>query len=161
MTYREMMQQALEALDSDNPDIQLRAAIALRAALDRERNKTWTPEHWTEYERGIVAAEREKVSQFMKDRGYVTGQCDSIEALLKQLGWQIDQHLKNASEKPKPTRVFSLQVGDTFVLRRTKQHYELLGLKWISGMGTQYLCRNLATGETVRLHHSMAIDKLK
>jgi len=33
---REVMQQALEALDSDNPDIQLRAAIALRRALETE-----------------------------------------------------------------------------------------------------------------------------
>ena len=30
---RELMQQALEALESDNPDIQLRAAIALRERL--------------------------------------------------------------------------------------------------------------------------------
>ena len=30
---REVMKQALEALDSDNPDMQLRAAIALRQAL--------------------------------------------------------------------------------------------------------------------------------
>jgi hypothetical protein len=32
-TLRDAAQQALDALDSDNPDIQLRAAIALRAAL--------------------------------------------------------------------------------------------------------------------------------
>lgn len=32
----EAMKQALEALDSDNPDIQLRAATALRAAIDAE-----------------------------------------------------------------------------------------------------------------------------
>ena len=31
------------------------AALAIAA----ERNSTWTPEHWTEYERGIAAAERE------------------------------------------------------------------------------------------------------
>jgi hypothetical protein len=34
---REAMQMALEALDSDNPDIQLRAAIALRQALETEQ----------------------------------------------------------------------------------------------------------------------------
>jgi hypothetical protein len=34
---REAMQVALEALDSDNPDIQLRAAIALRQALETEQ----------------------------------------------------------------------------------------------------------------------------
>jgi len=33
---RELMQQALEALDSDSPDIQLRAAIALQIALKTE-----------------------------------------------------------------------------------------------------------------------------
>lgn len=33
MTDREAMKLALEALDSDNPDIQLRAAIALRDRL--------------------------------------------------------------------------------------------------------------------------------
>ena len=31
----EVMRQALEALDSDNPDIQLRAATALRAAIEQ------------------------------------------------------------------------------------------------------------------------------
>ncbi len=44
---REAMQMALEALDSDNPDIQLRAAIALRQALETEQEpvlwlKTWS-----------------------------------------------------------------------------------------------------------------------
>ena len=27
--------------------------------VSAERNRTWTPGHWTEYERGIAAAERE------------------------------------------------------------------------------------------------------
>ena len=35
MTDREVMQQALEALESDDPSIQLRAAITLRAALEK------------------------------------------------------------------------------------------------------------------------------
>ena len=33
---RALLEQALEALDSDNPDIQLRAALALRDALAQE-----------------------------------------------------------------------------------------------------------------------------
>lgn len=33
MTDRELLKQALEALDSDDPTIQLRAAVAIRAAL--------------------------------------------------------------------------------------------------------------------------------
>jgi hypothetical protein len=35
-TLRQAAQQALEALDSEHPDIQLRAAVALRAALAQE-----------------------------------------------------------------------------------------------------------------------------
>jgi hypothetical protein len=35
MTDQELMHQALEALDSDNPDIQLRAAAALRLAIEQ------------------------------------------------------------------------------------------------------------------------------
>lgn len=35
MTDRELMQMALEALESDNPDIQLRAAITLRLAIEQ------------------------------------------------------------------------------------------------------------------------------
>jgi len=46
-TDREVMQQALEALDSDNPDIQLRAAIALQIALKTEQRE-WVglPDAW-------------------------------------------------------------------------------------------------------------------
>ena len=38
---REVMKLALDALDSDNPDIQLRAAIALRQALETEPFEYW------------------------------------------------------------------------------------------------------------------------
>ena len=67
MTDRELMQQALEALDSDSPDVQLRAAIALRQALERERNQTWTQSYWTDYERGLVAAEREACAKIVEE----------------------------------------------------------------------------------------------
>ena len=59
----EAMKQALEALDSDNPDIQLRAAIALRQAIEQadkqepvawadmdvrgeDKGLSWTPGHF-------------------------------------------------------------------------------------------------------------------
>ena len=44
---REAMQMALEALDSDNPDMQLRAAIALRQALQTEQEPF---EYWNAVE---------------------------------------------------------------------------------------------------------------
>jgi hypothetical protein len=41
------------------------AFAALVAAA--ERNRTWTQNHWTEYERSIVATEREAIAtEFMK-----------------------------------------------------------------------------------------------
>jgi len=85
-TDREVMQQALEALDSDNPDIQLRAAIALREALERAKHMNiypfageikmeraikdgkevieWEP---VEREHGLVAAEREACAKIAQD----------------------------------------------------------------------------------------------
>ena len=38
-TLREAAQQALEALDSDHPDVQLRAAVVLRAALAQQEQE--------------------------------------------------------------------------------------------------------------------------
>jgi len=56
MTDRELMQQALEALNSDHPDIQLRAAISLRQALETEHR----PVSWRAFdgERGYKMNER-------------------------------------------------------------------------------------------------------
>ena len=63
-----------------------------------ERNRTWTQDHWTEYERSIVAAEREAVLQAIEevytleeDRnpmfsdGY-TYALDQIETLIRARG---------------------------------------------------------------------------
>jgi hypothetical protein len=35
-----------------------------------ERNRTWTQEHWTEYERSIAAAEREACAKVCDDRAF-------------------------------------------------------------------------------------------
>ena len=121
--------------------------------------KVWSEDHWTEYEQGIIAAEREKVAKWMIAKGYATGHGESIEDLLKELEWQIEEKLTSAPFNPKPPRLFSLQVGDTFVLRRNKKVYTLVELQWTPGMGTQYICKNLKTGKTERLHHSVLVDK--
>ena len=123
--------------------------------------KIWTEDHWTEYENKIVAAEREKVAQWMTRLGYATGHGENIEDLLKELEWQIEEKLTSAPFNPKPSRLFSLQAGDNFVLRRNKQKYTLVKLQWTPGMGAQYICKNLKTGETERLHHSVLVEQDK
>jgi len=122
--------------------------------------KVWSEDHWTEYEQGIVAAEREKVARWMTAQGYTTGVGASIEDLLKELEWQIEDRIRNIirAKPAKPSRLFSLQAGDNFVLRRNKEKYTLVKLKWTPGMGAQYICKNLKTGETVRLHHSVLVE---
>ena len=84
MTDRELMQQALDALDSNNPDIQLRIAIALRTRLAQPE-----PEPKVEPEQSTTVAEREKVAKWMVKHGYATGHGDTIEDLLAELDWQI------------------------------------------------------------------------
>jgi len=44
ITDRELMQQALDALDSDNPDIQLRSAVALRNRMSQPQPLNFTPD---------------------------------------------------------------------------------------------------------------------
>jgi hypothetical protein len=44
MTDRELMQQALDALDSDTPDIQLRTAVALRNRMSQPEPLFSTPD---------------------------------------------------------------------------------------------------------------------
>jgi len=39
----------------------------------------------------VAAAEREKVAQWMMQRGYATGHGDTIEDLLAELDWQIKE----------------------------------------------------------------------
>ena len=46
------------------------------AALVREdeRNRTWTQQHWTDYERSIAAAEREACAKVCAEDGLLWGQ---------------------------------------------------------------------------------------
>ena len=46
-----------------------------------------------------VAAEREKVAQWMMRQGYATGHGESIEDLLKELEWQIREREREACAK--------------------------------------------------------------
>jgi hypothetical protein len=50
-----------------------------------ERNRTWTQDHWTEYERSIAAAEREACAKVCDEKvaaEYATGKVDHNE-----MGW--------------------------------------------------------------------------
>lgn len=42
---------------------------------------------------------RHKVAKWMIDRGYATGRGDTIEDLLRELDWQIEERIKNARGK--------------------------------------------------------------
>jgi len=75
MTDRELMQMALEALDSDHPDIQLRAAIALRQALR-------APKQW-------VGLTDEEIAQGLKESWVI-----ETEQAWQSAVWWAEQKLK-------------------------------------------------------------------
>jgi hypothetical protein len=84
----EAMKQALEALDSDNPDIQLRAATALRAAIDAELEQTMV-EVW-QTAPSWVGLTDEEIKEIIGPwgptpiKGYTRKLFDQIEAKLKE-----------------------------------------------------------------------------
>jgi hypothetical protein len=55
-----------------------------------ERNRTWTQEHWTEYEQAIVAAEREACAKVCEDEATVLFQmslkCDGDDGVMAAQG---------------------------------------------------------------------------
>ncbi len=57
MVYREFEDEFANA-NTDGVDLKTLEAFAELVRAD-ERNRTWTQEHWTDYERSIAAAERE------------------------------------------------------------------------------------------------------
>ena len=48
------------------------------------------------YMRQQIAAERNKVAQWMIDHSYATGHGDTVEDLLKELDWQVRESERNA-----------------------------------------------------------------
>ena len=44
----------------------------------------------------VAAAEREKAAQWMMAKGYATGHGDSIEDLLQELEWQVQEREREA-----------------------------------------------------------------
>ena len=46
----------------------------------------------------VAAAEREKLAAWMMRQGYATGHGDSIEKLLEELEWQIEESVRNERE---------------------------------------------------------------
>ena len=52
----------------------------------------------TRFSELVAAAEREKVAQWMMAQGYSTGHGDTVEHLMKELEWQIEERIKNERE---------------------------------------------------------------
>ena len=46
----------------------------------------------------VTAAERNKLADWMIERGYATGHGDSTAGLLKELEWQIEESVRNERE---------------------------------------------------------------
>ena len=46
----------------------------------------------------VAAAEREKLAAWMTRQGYATGHGDTVEDLLKELEWQIEESVRNERE---------------------------------------------------------------
>ena len=74
----------------------------------RRTGCVWTePQYWSKAElvrfaELISAAEREKVVQWMMQRGYATGHGNTTEDLLNELEWQIRERKSQNAWKPAP-----------------------------------------------------------
>jgi hypothetical protein len=47
----------------------------------------------------VAATERNKLAAWMMSQGYATGHGDSIEKLLEELEWQIEERIRNERER--------------------------------------------------------------
>ena len=64
----------------------------------QEGGRNWTPLFTLQDVQDAILAEREKVAQWMMAQGYSTGHGDTVEHLLKELEWQIEERIKNERE---------------------------------------------------------------
>ena len=58
----------------------------------------WWLEELERFAALVAAAERNKLAAWMMSQGYATGHGDTVEDLLKELEWQIEERIKNERE---------------------------------------------------------------
>lgn len=87
----------------------------------------WTPISTAELERFaalVAAAEREKVAQWMMQRGYATGHGDTLDDLLSELDWQfVEKRMNDITMSIEAEREECAKVCDA----RMKQHQDNYG----------------------------------
>jgi hypothetical protein len=63
--------------------------MGIHDSLEKEN---WIPDNaWVLFANRVAAHEREKVAQWMMERGYATGHGDTIQALVEELEAQLEQ----------------------------------------------------------------------
>ena len=67
----------------------------------KPHDKVFSPQavYTAEQVAAAIAAEREKVAQWMMRQGYATGHGDTVEDLLKELEWQVRESEREACVK--------------------------------------------------------------
>ena len=71
----------------------------IRMARNEYGIYAFTAESLAEFATIIAAAERNKLADWMIERGYATGHGDTVEDLLKELEWQIAEREREACAK--------------------------------------------------------------
>ena len=75
-------------------------SLAEEALSIRMEDKVWTlsTTHLEHFANAIANNQRAKLALWMMSQGYSTGHGDSIEKLLEELEWQIDERIRNERE---------------------------------------------------------------
>ena len=74
--------------------------LAEEALSIRMEDKVWTMSttHLEHFANAIANNQRAKLALWMMSQGYSTGHGDSIEKLLEELEWQIEERIRNERE---------------------------------------------------------------